>query len=197
MANRKIKKTPYLVRFTVFYLNLVIITQSPQLFLSVLPDALDIGPQSGDTASFHIASNTGWAVQSDQVWLSLSPLSGSGNEEITVTAEANINTILREATITIVADGLPGQQVVVRQEPALPSGLLEISQETIVVYPNPVKDVLHIKGAAGRNIILYDLQGQVILTRRLISDHEQIDLSSLPRGVYAIKTGNKTLKIVK
>ncbi|MBE0654676.1 MAG: leucine-rich repeat protein, partial [Bacteroidales bacterium] len=175
----------------------IVITQSPQLFLSVLPDVLELGPQSGDTASFHIVSNTGWAVQSDQVWLSLSPLSGSGNEEITVIAEVNINTILREATITIVADGLPGQQVVVKQEPALPSGLLEISQETVVVYPNPVKDVLHINGAAGHSMILYDLQGQVILSRRLSSDHEQIDLSSLPRGVYAIKTGNKTLKIVK
>jgi hypothetical protein len=175
----------------------IVITQSPRLFLSVLPDVLEIGPLSGDTASFHIASNTGWAVHSDQGWLSLSPLSGIGNEKIVVTAEANINTTIREAIVTIVAEGLPGQQVAVTQESAIPSGLLEISAETMVVYPNPVKDILHIHGASGRNMILYDLQGKVILSRKLFSDHELIDLSSLPGGVYAIKTGNKTLKIVK
>lgn len=175
----------------------IVISQSPKLFFSVLADVLEIGPLSGDTASFHIASNTGWAVHSDQVWLSLSHLSGSGNEKIVVTAEANTNMAPREATLTVVADGLPGQQVVVTQGSAIPSGLTEISQETIMVYPNPVNDVLHIHGATGSNMILYDLRGQVIISQKLHSDHELVDLSALPWGVYAIKIGNKTLRIVK
>lgn len=175
----------------------IVVTQEPKRILSVSSGALSIGAQDGSTARFNIVSNTDWTIQSDQTWLMPGTSSGSGNAEITLNAEANPATSVREVTVTVSADGLPAQTVIVTQESKILSGLPETLQETIVIYPNPVKDVLNIHGAAGHNMILFDRQGRIIFSRNLCSDHEWIDLSTLSSGDYVIKVGNKTVKILK
>jgi hypothetical protein len=175
----------------------IVVTQAPKPALSVSSGVLDIGSQAGSTAMFNIISNTDWSVQSDQAWLVADPSSGNGNTEIALTAEANPDTAIREAIVTVSADGLPSQIVTVIQEGAMPSGYGDAVQEKIAVYPNPVHDVLYVSGAAGNDIILYDIKGRVIFVKRLCNDHETLDMSAYSPGDYVIKIGNKTVKIVK
>ena len=175
----------------------IVVSQAPKPFLSVSSGVVEIGSQGGSTALFNIASNIDWTIQSDQPWLSTSSSSGSGNVEITVTAEANPDTTTREVIVTVSANGLPAQTVIVTQEAAIPSGFSESSQEMIVIYPNPVKEALHIDNAAGSEMIIFDMQGRVIFSRSLYTSHESIDLSSLSPGDYMIKIGDKMVKIVK
>lgn len=82
------------------------------------------------------------------------------------------------------------------------SSLVGISQNTlsnVSIYPNPVKDVLNIKGESGAISIL-DMNGRTIYK----AEHNElstIDLSNVNSGVYFVKVENEkgsfTEKIIK
>lgn len=177
--------------------QLIVVTQAPRPFLSVSSAMLELGSKEGSTALFNIASNTGWTLLSDQLWLAVSPSSGNGNSEIILTAEANPDTMVREARVTVSGDSVASFTLIVTQEATIPSGFMEDLPETMVIFPNPVKDALHIDNAAGSVMTIFDLQGRIIFSRSLRTHHESIDLSSLSPGDYVIKIGSKTVKIVK
>jgi hypothetical protein len=175
----------------------IVVIQASRPVLSVSSGMLVAGSQEGSTVRFNISSNQDWTVQSDQPWLAVSPSSGNGNHEITVIAEGNPNTSNREALVTVSAAGLPSQTLTIVQEGELLSGTLDVAHEKIVVYPNPVQEVLFINGATGSDIILYDMKGCVIFSQRLRSDLETVDMSALHYGNYLLKIGNITVKVVK
>ncbi len=65
-------------------------------------------------------------------------------------------------------------------------GVEEIDNEEVVIYPNPVDDIVMLEThgrASLQNVIIYDVNG-----RKVISTSEsQIDISNLPSGVYLMK----------
>ena len=69
-------------------------------YLSVSKDSINL-PASADTASFYITSNTGWTINKNQPWLTLSRDSGSNNEPITFYISKNPTILKRSAIITI------------------------------------------------------------------------------------------------
>jgi hypothetical protein len=179
------------------YPQTIIVTQAPASVLAVTPSELDIGSQEGSTAQFNIASNAVWTVQSSQSWLAMSSTAGNGNRDIILTAASNPEFALRDAVITVSADGVPAQTITVTQEAAIPSGSKDLSKDAIGIYPNPIQNVLHIDHAAGCEMILLDTQGTIILSQKLSGDHETIDLSFLSPGEYLIKIANEIVKVVK
>ena len=79
-----------------------------------------------------------------------------------------------------------------------------ISQnESFRIYPNPANDVLTIKtNTSGLHTIeIISLNGQVIKSMKMDGPVQQIDLSSLEKGVYVIHIRSKdfvrTQKIIK
>lgn len=70
-------------------------------------------------------------------------------------------------------------------------------QISINMYPNPVKDVLHIEGDY-QSLEIYNAVGQLMITA---NGEDVIDVSQLKSGTYSIKVKNKniftTYKIVK
>ena len=44
---------------------------------------------------------------------------------------------------------------------------------------------------------IYDLSGRPVKTHTNISSDKPFDLNDLPSGIYLLKTGNRTIKIVK
>ena len=56
-----------------------------------------------------VTSNTDWTAASDQQWLTVSPISGKGNGQFTLTAAANTSFSPRTAIITVVATAVNGQ----------------------------------------------------------------------------------------
>jgi hypothetical protein len=90
---------------------------------------------------------------------------------------------------TVIADAVP---IAVK-----PVSKAEVAQ----VYPNPVKDVLHIRLSelSGR-LVLCDISGQVILSRTIGAD-AQIDLRALPAGMLIgrieTESGVKMFKVNK
>lgn len=68
------------------------------------------------------------------------------------------------------------------------------------VYPNPVVDELHIENGelkAGELITIYDVSGSLVLTYMTSFEKTRLNVSHLPNGVYLVKMGGYTKRIVK
>ena len=68
--------------------------------LSVSPASMTFTAKS-ESKTFTVTSNTDWTATSDADWAKLSATDGSGNAQVTVTAEENTATKQRIATITL------------------------------------------------------------------------------------------------
>jgi Zn-dependent metalloprotease len=77
----------------------------------------------------------------------------------------------------------------------------ELAKNSIVVYPNPVSNMLTVKGKfdANESIIVYNLLGQKVIEKQINSAEEKIDVSKLANGIYSIyfNTAKVTHKFVK
>lgn len=77
-------------------------------------------------------------------------------------------------------------------------GFEELNKDHIVVYPNPVEDVIYIQSdAIIENVIVYDLYGRVITS----GNSTTISAAELETGVYLLTvetaSGSKTMRFVK
>jgi len=112
----------------------VVITQAGAVpYISVSVDSLSISGTggSGDGATFDVRSNKNWSVLSDQTWLLVNPILGTGNGTITVTAEKNPTVTERTAIVTVSADGVASQTVTVTQ--AAGAATLTVSPSTLEI----------------------------------------------------------------
>ena len=80
-------------------------------------------------------------------------------------------------------------------------GLDDVSKNSFLVYPNPANTTITIKGDNIENeeIEMYNMLGQKVLQRSLISNESVIDISGLTNGVYSLyfvksKTSQKIIK---
>ncbi len=61
------------------------------------------------------------------------------------------------------------------------------------VHPNPTSGVVNIEGANSEEVSVFSANGALV--KRVQGN--RIDLSNQPAGVYVLKTGNKTARIIK
>jgi len=82
---------------------------------------------------------------------------------------------------------------------------IENKESEIIIYPNPVKDILKIQTKKESNEVIYfsvfDPLGKLILSKQLSETTTNVDLTNLHDGLYfvKIKTGEKKqlVKIIK
>lgn len=69
----------------------------------------------------------------------------------------------------------------------------------ITLYPNPVADYLTIDNPLSEplNLIIYSLEGKVVLTSPLLNTTQSIDLSALQSGPYFVMIGSQRWSILK
>jgi hypothetical protein len=70
-------------------------------------------------------------------------------------------------------------------------------KNNISVYPNPFAEYITIQAATADIVSIYDLSGKEILNIKLQAGSNRINTSALPKGVYVLKQGENTFKIVK
>lgn len=74
----------------------------------------------------------------------------------------------------------------------------ELEAETVSIYPNPTTSVLYLRGAAqGSSYELMDLWGVVRLSGEIRGDLEVISLEALSQGMYVLRLGSKSWRVVK
>lgn len=56
---------------------------------------------------------------------------------------------------------------------------------------------LYIDNATGREICIYSMSGQIILSATIKNNAEVISLSEFPKGTYIVKAGEKSIKIIR
>jgi hypothetical protein len=160
----------------------------------VSPTSLDIGATGGSTASISVTSNSTWLASSDQIWLTISPITEAGNSVLTLTAGANPTSLERSATITISAMGASSQTVTVKQ-----TGWVGISDKNLVeisVYPNPFTEGFYVNSSGKTTVSVFDIRGRLILNR-YISGIEFISAGKMDKGFYFIELTNDRVSIKK
>ncbi|GAP72295.1 endoglucanase [Candidatus Symbiothrix dinenymphae] len=73
------------------------------------------------------------------------------------------------------------------------STAIETITDKLQLYPSPTADMVHIKNANGAEVQVYTQTGELLQS----TTESPIDLSGYPSGVYLLKVGNETLKVVK
>ena len=71
-----------------------------------------------------------------------------------------------------------------------PNGINEPQHSQVSIYPNPASDKITIEtssAAVQRQLTISNLNGQELITRQITQPKTQIDISSLPSGVYVVK----------
>lgn len=79
---------------------------------------------------------------------------------------------------------------------------IDIPQQSIQIYPNPVQDILHLKGAQGSLFRIIDSKGVTVLESSVQADDEQLSLQFLKPGIYLLEMVNDSeemprLRLVK
>lgn len=75
-------------------------------------------------------------------------------------------------------------------------GIPDIKKETIIIYPNPARDVLNIFLDKQDDISIYSVTGQ-FMQKLASSKHYIIDVSSYLPGMYFVKSQNMISKFIK
>ena len=70
---------------------------------------------------------------------------------------------------------------------------LSKTDNIIVVYPSPTKDILHIEGAEDYTIRIYNTQG--LLLKKATG--KQINVSNLHTGTYLLQIGTQVVRFIK
>jgi len=65
------------------------------------------------------------------------------------------------------------------------------AQPALVVYPNPVKNNVNINACKMKELTLADAMGRIMISKKLNSEnHVEINVSSLPKGLYLLRIKN-------
>ena len=73
------------------------------------------------------------------------------------------------------------------------TGILDIPEDDIRIYPNPVQNILYIESATVPEYQIFDVDGRCLLK----GENSSIDVSILKTGTYLLLINNQTFKFIK
>jgi hypothetical protein len=173
--------------------------------LAVLPDTLIIDSASGLTGEFRVISNTSWNTTHDSSWISCSRSSGTGNGTFFITTTSSNKTPKpRMAALTVSSAELTPLIVTVSQKGDISTKSPETKKTDIVIYPNPVCEILTINynDDSFSYLNILNSSGMVIARENVVTPVQQLDFSKYEPGLYFLKflnfNGKKmTIKVMK
>lgn len=74
------------------------------------------------------------------------------------------------------------------------TSLVEQNQLKNIIYPNPASTILSIHNSA--SVKIYDMNGKLVLEQVSISNKEDIDISSLRKGMYTVVLDQGSQKLL-
>ncbi|MDQ2753769.1 MAG: T9SS type A sorting domain-containing protein, partial [Bacteroidota bacterium] len=69
---------------------------------------------------------------------------------------------------------------------------IDLSQQVlpISVFPNPVKQLLYVKGKDIKGVTILNLEGKAVINQATSSDLSVVNIANLPKGIYIVKAYN-------
>ena len=77
------------------------------------------------------------------------------------------------------------------------TGVHSVSENNINVYPNPFNSFIVLEATTDGYAVIYDLSGKPVLQAKVNTGANRINTSGLVNGVYVLKYGLNTVRIVK
>ena len=68
-----------------------------------------------------------------------------------------------------------------------------VTINSIIIYPNPTQDILHITGVTPQTLRVFDLQGRLLINETSM----QINVSTLNMGTYLLQIGTQVVRFIK
>ncbi|MCZ4694735.1 T9SS C-terminal target domain-containing protein [Ancylomarina euxinus] len=142
---------------------------------------------NGDTEGNSILQ---WYLADDQSGTNETAITGANTLEYTISRQ-NVGRYLRFSVTPVATSGelLTGNKVysAYSQPIDYSTGIEDVLDEELILYPNPVKDLLHLDNLKQvKRINLYSLTGKIILYKQNPDSNEIIDLSFLSQGIYIL-----------
>jgi hypothetical protein len=115
-------------------------------YLNVTPNVELLG--DGQTVDLKILSNCSWTIEKDAQWLTVSPMSGNGNLDVSVSAGKNTSDEIRSSVLIIKGGEAIERKVTVTQLKGTPS---EPEPKSDIVNETTMEDLyFHLRGTIGR-----------------------------------------------
>ena len=121
-------------------------------------------------------------------------------------SDESVATVSADGTVTAVAEGeavimvkttdggfTAECKVTVKDVSAAVDGVFVIEG----VYPNPFESVFHITVSEDVTMYIYDANGRMLMTEKLHAGENAVDASSLTPGIYIVRCGNDTYRVIK
>ena len=83
------------------------------------------------------------------------------------------------------------------------TGVGEDTAQNVAIYPNPTSGMVNIKAETMQQVLVYNMMGQMVMSKDVDNDEVMIDMSTFDNGMYVIsimtEKGNivKTLNVLK
>jgi len=141
----------------------------------------------GDTEGNSIIQ---WYLADDQSGTNEIAISGANSIEYTISRQ-DVGRYIRFAVTPVASSGelLNGEQVYsdYSQQIDYATGIEDVLDEELSLYPNPVKDLLHLNNLKQvKRINIYNLTGKTILYKQNPDSNEILDLGHLNQGIYIL-----------
>lgn len=126
----------------------------------------------------------------------------SKNIDITLSSFNKENDEVCQANLYLKAMNGNEMTVPITMEVVSPVSIAEVRAHTFTCYPNPTENLLTIElpntCSASAYCVLYDMYGRKMLSQPLSGQKSQLNLQSLPSGVYLLEVeGFPSVKVVK
>ena len=69
----------------------------------------------------------------------------------------------------------------------------KVETRSIVIYPNPTQDILHVKGIEAQTLRVYDMQGRMVQSTNATA----ISVEHLATGTYLLQVGTQVVRFIK
>ncbi len=77
------------------------------------------------------------------------------------------------------------------------TGIESVKENNLAVYPNPFSSFIIIESAKNKEAIIYDVSGKPVLRINIAIGINRINTSEIKKGVYLLKCGANTFKLIK
>jgi hypothetical protein len=84
---------------------------------------------------------------------------------------------------------------------SLCTGILELNNETVSVYPNPASNMINVKMNTtlinNAVIELYDATGKLIAQQKVVNEYSSLNINGLSNGIYSVRVITDNEQIIK
>lgn len=153
--------------------------------------AANVFNANGGTKSYMLFSDLPWTLsyQNDHSWFTVNTESGSGDNAIQITCQANTTANSRRCNITVTRTDGSTFQIIVKQD-ASATGISVIPENEFTVYPNPAHDQINIESVEHfiNKVEIIDMLGKIVYSENFNGYNSLIiPVSQLNDAMYLMR----------